>query len=146
MPETLHAHPVWGTYLAKRSQLVADLAGQVQDHAYQSDGPPAWAAPGSHLSTALVGEIAVWRAANGIDPQDPRPTGGGQLETALALWKQRLDRHIARSTDSSSNARLNERQAEPAPVPNTRSTSERASRPRPLASVEVVAGDSQATG
>ena len=111
MPETLHAHPVWGTYLAKRSQLVADLAGQVQDHACQSDGPPAWAAPGSHLSTALVGEIAVWRVANGIDPQDPRPTGGGQLETALALWKQRLDRHIARSTDSSSNARLNERQA-----------------------------------
>ena len=26
----LHAHPVWGDYLAKRSQLVADLADQVQ--------------------------------------------------------------------------------------------------------------------
>ena len=25
---------------------------------------------------ALIGEIAVWRAANGINPQDPRPTGG----------------------------------------------------------------------
>ena len=32
--------------------------------------------PGSHPSTALIGEIAVWRAANGINPQDPRPTGG----------------------------------------------------------------------
>ena len=106
IPPTLHAHPVWGAYLAKRSQLVADLADQVQDHACQGDAPPVWAAPGSHPSTALVGEIAVWRAANGINPQDPRPTGGGaQLETLPALWKQRLDRHIARSADPPGNAR-----------------------------------------
>ena len=38
-------------------------------------------------------------------PEEP------QLETLPALWKQRLDRHIARSTDSSGNARLDERQA-----------------------------------
>jgi AAA domain len=111
-PRTLQAHPVWGAYLTKRSQLVADLADQVQDHACQGDGPPIWAPPESHPSTALIGEIAVWRAANGINPQDPRPTGGGgQLETLPALWKQRLDRHIARSADSPSNARPNERQA-----------------------------------
>jgi AAA domain len=109
IPPLLHDHPVWGTYLAKRSQLVADLADQVQDHLCHRDRPPAWAA--GH-PTALVCEIAVWRAANGIDPQDPRPTGGGgQLETAAALWKQRLDRHIARSTDSSGNETFNERQA-----------------------------------
>jgi hypothetical protein len=64
IPPTLQADPVWGPYLAKRSQLVANLADQVQDHACQSDGPPAWAAAGSHPSTALVGEVAVWRAAN----------------------------------------------------------------------------------
>jgi hypothetical protein len=88
IPETLHDHPVWGAYLSKRSQLVADLADQVQDHLCQSDRPPAWAAAGGH-PTALIREIAVWRAANGIDPQDPRPTGGGgQLDTAAALWKQ----------------------------------------------------------
>ena len=102
IPSTLHAHPVWGDYLAKRSQLVADLADQVQDHACQGDAEPVWAAPGTHPSTALIGEIAVWRAANGINPEDPRPTGGTQLETLPALWKQRLDRHIARSTDPSS--------------------------------------------
>jgi ATP-dependent exoDNAse (exonuclease V) alpha subunit len=110
IPPPLHDHPVWGTYLAKRSQLVADLADQVQDHLCQSDRPLAWAAGGVH-PTALIREIAVWRAANGIDPQDPRPTGGFQLETAAALWKQRLDRHIARSTDSSGNETFNERQA-----------------------------------
>jgi conjugative relaxase-like TrwC/TraI family protein len=111
IPATLHADPVWGGYLAKRSQLVADLAGQVQDHACQRDAEPVWTAPGSQPSTALVGEIAVWRAANGINPQDLRPTGGDQLETARALWKQRLDRQIARSTDSLGNDRFNERQA-----------------------------------
>jgi hypothetical protein len=110
LPPPLHDHPVWGTYLAKRSQLVADLADQVQDHLCQSDRPLAWAAGGAH-PTALIREIAVWRAANGIDPQDARPTGGFQLETAAALRKQRLDRHITRSTDSSGNETFNERQA-----------------------------------
>ena len=111
IPGALHVHPVWGTYLAKRSQLVADLADQVQEHACQGDAEPVWAPPGTHLSTALVGEIALWRAANGINPQDPRPTGGGQLETLPTLWKQRLDRHIARSVDSSGNGRFDELQA-----------------------------------
>jgi conjugative relaxase-like TrwC/TraI family protein len=105
MPETLRSHPGWGAYLAKRSQLVADLANQIQDHAYQIGGPPVWAAPGSHPSTALVGDIAVWRAANGINPQDPRPTGGTQLEMLPALWKQRLDRDIARATNPPADAR-----------------------------------------
>jgi conjugative relaxase-like TrwC/TraI family protein len=99
IPPTLHADPVWGSYLAKRSELVVDLAAQVQDHVCRGAGEPAWAPPGSHPSPALIGEIAVWRAANGINPQDPRPTGGGgELDTATALWKQRLDRHIARAT------------------------------------------------
>jgi hypothetical protein len=66
---TLRAHPVWGPYLAKRSHLVANLADQIQDHACQGDTKPVWAAPGSHPSAAFIGEIAVWRAANGINPQ-----------------------------------------------------------------------------
>ena len=111
IPSTLQAHPVWGLYLAKRSQLVAELAAQVQDHACQGDAPPVWAAQGSHPSAALVGEIAVWRAANVIDPRDPRPTGGTQFETLPALWKQRLDRDIARATDPAGTARFDERQA-----------------------------------
>jgi hypothetical protein len=114
IPETLHAHPVWGPYLAKRSQLVADLADQIQAHACQGDTRPVWAAPGSHPSAALIGEIAVWRAANGINPQDPRPTGGTQLGTFPALWKQRLDRDIARATNPRADARADKRQAAPA--------------------------------
>ena len=108
----VHAHPVWGDYLARRSHLIADLAGQVKDHACQGDAETVWAALGSRPSTALIGEIAVWRAANGISPQDSRPTGArDQLETLPALWKQHLDRRIARSADPSGNARFDERQA-----------------------------------
>jgi len=119
IPRMLHAHPVWGDYLAKRSQLVADLADQVQNDACQADGPPVWSATESHPSIALIGEIAVWRAANGINPQDARPTGGTQLERLLALWKQRLDRLIARATYPPADARADERQtARAAPRPS----------------------------
>jgi hypothetical protein len=111
IPETPHAHPVWGDYLAKRSQLVADLAEQIQNHACQGDAWPVWAATGSHPSTALIGEIAVWRAANGINPRDPRPTGGTQLQTLPALWEQRLDRAIARATDPLTAATADKRPA-----------------------------------
>jgi conjugative relaxase-like TrwC/TraI family protein len=112
IPPALHADAVWGDYLAKRSQLVADLADQVHDRACQGDAWPVWAASGSHPSLALIGEIAVWRAGNGINPQDPRPTGGGgQLETLPALWKQHLDRHIVRATHPPADVRADERQA-----------------------------------
>src|SRR4029453_3912937 len=95
----------------KRSQLVADLADQVQDHACRGDAEPIWAAAGTPPSTALIGGIAVWRAANGIHPQDPRPTGGSQLETLPALWKQRLDWDIARASYPPADAKTDERQA-----------------------------------
>jgi hypothetical protein len=111
IPSMLHADPVWASYLTKRAQLVVDLADQVHDHACQSDAEPIWAPPGSHPSTALIGEIAVWRAANGINSQDPRPTGETQLATLPVLWKQRLDRHIASATDPPADARAEEPQA-----------------------------------
>ena len=111
IPPILHDHPVWGQYLAKRSLLVADLAEQVEHHACQADARPVWAARGGHPSTALIGEVAVWRAANGINPEDLRPTGGTQLETPPALWKQRLDRDIARATEPATDSRADKPQA-----------------------------------
>jgi conjugative relaxase-like TrwC/TraI family protein len=111
IPEKLHEHPAWGDYLRKRSRLVADLAQQLRDHACQEDAQPVWAPPGSYPSTALVGEVAIWRAANGIDQRDPRPTGGVQLETAPTLWQQRLDRAVARLNDLPGNAQRQGRRA-----------------------------------
>ena len=110
IPHTIQDHPAWGNYLVKRAQHVTDLAGQIRDLATRADDQPVWAPPGSP-STALIGDVAVWRAANGINPQDPCPTGGTQLETLPGLWKQHLDRDIARATYRPADARADERQA-----------------------------------
>jgi hypothetical protein len=99
IPEALHDHHIWGEYLAKRSQLVIGLANQVRDCASQNSEQPVWAPPGSRPTAALLGDVAVWRAAVGIDPQDRRPTGAGQLQTAAALWQQHLDRNVADCSD-----------------------------------------------
>jgi hypothetical protein len=95
IPLVLQDHHVWGEYLAKRSQLVIGLAQQVRDCASQNSEQPVWAPPSSRPTAALIGEVAVWRAANGIDPQDRRPTGAGQLQAVSALWQQNLDRDVA---------------------------------------------------
>jgi conjugative relaxase-like TrwC/TraI family protein len=95
IPKALQDHHIWGEYLAKRSQLVIGLADQVRDCASQNTEQPVWAPPGSHPTAALLGEVAVWRAAIGVDPEDHRPTGAGQLQAASALWQQNLDRAVA---------------------------------------------------
>jgi hypothetical protein len=85
IPPTLYSHPVWGDYLAKRSQLVADLADQGQAQAFQGDAQPVWAPPGSHPS-ALIGEIAVCRAPTASipkthdQPKEPNSKRPGPLD------------------------------------------------------------------
>jgi len=102
IPGAFHDHPVWGEYLAQRAALIADLANQIREDANRDSTPPVWATPGSLPNVAIVGEVAVWRAANRIDPWDRRPTGAGQLQTAAALWQQHLDRSVAYRSDDRS--------------------------------------------
>jgi hypothetical protein len=104
IPSTLHDDHVWGEYLAKRSQLISGLADQVRDSASQSSEQPVWAAPGSHPTAALLGEVAVWRAASGVDPQDRRATGPDQLQISSAEWQRRLERRIAHASDDPTNS------------------------------------------
>jgi hypothetical protein len=99
IPPALHDHPVWGQYLAKRSQLVTGLANRVRGDAGQDETQPVWAPPGSRPNVEIIGEVAVWRAANGIHPNDPRPTGAAQLSTAPALWQHHLDRSLPHGSD-----------------------------------------------
>ena len=129
IPQALHDHPVWGEYLAKRSQLVTDLANRIRDHARQDDTQPVWAPPGSRPNLAIIGEVAVWRAANGIHPNDPRPTGAAQLQTASGPLatpprpksrKRDISRHEVRARDgagSSRDRRPEDRQRLPQPAP-----------------------------
>ena len=99
VPKALHDHPVWGEYLDRRSRLVMNLADYVRNQAGQDGPQPIWASAGSRPNLAIIGEVAVWRAANGIRPNDPRPTGAAKKQTASALWQQHLDRSLARGCD-----------------------------------------------
>jgi hypothetical protein len=79
--------------------LIADLADHIRHHADHDGTQPHWVPQGSSLSAALIGEVAVWRAANGVNPHDRRPTGPKQLPTASAEWQQHLDRSITHASD-----------------------------------------------
>ena len=111
IPEALHDHHVWGEYLSKRSQLVTVLANQVRGHVDQDEAQPVWAPPGRRPNLAIIGEVAVWRAANGIPSSDLRPTGAAQLTTASALWQHHLDRSLTRRIDDSIGLNIPERRS-----------------------------------
>ena len=132
VPQALHDHPVWGQYLAKQSQLVTDLANRIRGDASQDDTRPVWAPPGSHPNLAIIAEVAVWRAANGIHPNDPRPTGAAQLQTGSALWQHHLDRSLARGSDDNIG-RLDIPEPPPAATSHDRRHENRRRLPQPPA-------------
>jgi hypothetical protein len=99
IPQAINDHPDWRPYLARRSQLIADLADHIRHHADHDGTQPHWLPQDNSLSAALIGEVAVWRAANGVNPHDRRPTGPKQLPTAAAEWQQHLDRSITHASD-----------------------------------------------
>ena len=103
IPQAINNHPDWRQYLARRSQLIADLADHIRHHAHDDGTQPHWVPQNSSLSAALIGEVAVWRAANGVDPHDRRPTGPKQLPTAPAEWQQHFDRSITPASDYPAN-------------------------------------------
>ena len=100
IPTRLQDHPIWGSYLADRSRLVANLANLIKAGTALSDTDPSWAPLDSRLSDKLLSEVAVWRAATGVGPGDPRPTGRPQLETEPSRWQDQLERAIAHSLGS----------------------------------------------
>jgi hypothetical protein len=129
IPTMLHDHPVWGAYLAKRSQLVVNLADDIRDEASQAAVAPRWLPQGSHPSAALLGEIAVWRAANGIDPQDMWPTGADPLDISASQWKRQLDLDLTRVVEPPSHASADQRLVPHDPTGRARANTPRLYRP-----------------
>lgn len=110
IPQRLTDDPSWGTYVTARAQRVATLAEHVRGNAAATQ--PAWAEPiADALTPDLLTDLAVWRAANGIDPTDRRPAGPPPASgpaaaehfrrlvdrinngrgQPLALWTQRIE-------------------------------------------------------
>jgi DNA primase catalytic core len=91
LPRRLREHPTWGPYLSARSDLITHLADQVHHNAVASR--PAWT---DHLHPQvagdLVGQLAVWRAAQQVNPNDPTLTGPPPTDPAALRWQQHLQK------------------------------------------------------
>ncbi|MFW5471315.1 MobF family relaxase [Knoellia sp. CPCC 206435] len=95
IPAALHDNPHWSPYLAARCHLVTTLADQVRHQATSTPSPPNWWPPGRLLLTPdLLGDVAVWRAANAVPYSDHRPTGPAQPAKAQNRWQHELDARL----------------------------------------------------
>ncbi|WP_392545268.1 MobF family relaxase [Oryzobacter telluris] len=92
IPSGLRDDPHWGPYLTARSDLVTALESEVRQ---QSHTVPAWW-PTQRATPApdLLGDLTVWRAANGVPDSDHRPTGPGQPSKVFRTWQRELDARL----------------------------------------------------
>ena len=110
LPHAIQDHPTWGNYLAKRAQHVADLACQIRGLATRADDQPVWAPTGNPPENRTHRRHS--RVAGRPRHRPPRPTANRRnpTRTLPALWKQHLDRDIARATNPPADAGADERQ------------------------------------
>ncbi len=98
IPQQLRDDPRWGAYLTARSELVTTLATEVRYDVTRTPDAPQWWPPGRSLPAAdLLGDLAVWRAANTIPDTENRPTGPTQPAKAHARSQHELDARVASS-------------------------------------------------
>ncbi|MFD4406662.1 MobF family relaxase [Nocardia sp. NPDC058499] len=98
IPDTLREHATFGPYLSARADLVRDLADRITAAAaeWEPGSAPVWARPlCSQDSRALLGEVAVWRAAAAVAEEDRRPTGGPRFAIREGRYQRRLDERVA---------------------------------------------------
>jgi hypothetical protein len=90
VPSRLTEPPDWAAYLTARADHVRDLADRVRADAetWAAGDAPGWSGPYLH-NPGLVGDLAVWRAAESVDPADPRPAGPKPRRIAM------ITRHTA---------------------------------------------------
>lgn len=91
IPARLDADDRWQPYLAARAKQVSDLAAQVRETAtaWTAQDAPTWALP--YLAdTALLTDLAVWRAAHQVSDVDMRPAGPRPHRIAEAHIHHRL--------------------------------------------------------
>ena len=113
LPRALADDPRWGLYLARRADLIVRLAEQTAVGAcgYTPTSSPQWATRLLDHDPALLADVAIWRAANGVPDEDWRPTGSAQQTGTGARHQLRLDQRIAATvgdphTDEASWAEL----------------------------------------
>jgi DNA primase catalytic core len=97
IPQRLHQHQRWGSYLAARAATIAELADRVRD-SVGTDQLPRWAHQVlARPPSRLVEDIEVWRAAMGVSPDDQRATGPVQRHKTARTRQRQLDQALGRS-------------------------------------------------
>jgi len=96
IPTALTTDPMWGPYLDARRQQVTTSAAQVAADAaaLTPTTAPRWARPLVGEDPALLGDLAVWRAATGVDVDDRRPTGPEAYRVAEQRRQRTLDDRV----------------------------------------------------
>jgi DNA primase catalytic core len=97
VPEPLASNSEWGPYLAERGSEVTALAAEVADQsrAWTPASAPIWARPFVDRDAVFVADLAVWRAAHGVEDGDRRPTGPPLRGAADARCQRMLDARAA---------------------------------------------------
>ncbi|MFC5179527.1 MobF family relaxase [Nocardioides taihuensis] len=117
IPSDAAEHPRWGPCLSARARLVRSLAAEVGDRA-DTTLPPWLDDYADVLTPELRADIAVWRAAQGITPDErtiagPAPdddraaafrrglirTVNGRHDDAVRVWEQRIVAYVGRSDE-----------------------------------------------
>ena len=94
-PSALTTDPQWGSYLARRSALVGELADQIRAtaRAWTNATAPAWAKPLLAADPVLCAEVAVFRAAVSVAPEDTRLLGAEQYAARTRAVQLLLETH-----------------------------------------------------
>ncbi|WP_052688690.1 MobF family relaxase [Williamsia herbipolensis] len=107
IPAALATDQTWDRYLSARAARITELSAAITDTVGQWDATtaPRWARPflSGDTDRTLLAEIAVFRAATGVDDTDRRPTGPDHYAAATRRTQQRLNiaaaAHIDTHTD-----------------------------------------------
>ncbi|GHE06918.1 MobF family relaxase [Klenkia taihuensis] len=97
IPRAVSDAPTWGDYLGRRARRVHELATAIAEDAesWTPNSAPPWARP-LIPDHELVRDLAVWRAAAGVERTDPRPTGAPSSTAADLAAQQGLDDRVRR--------------------------------------------------
>lgn len=95
IPEQLAEMAQYGPYLTRRETLVTDLAEQIRAQVadWTPGTTPAWAKPIHAANPRLAAEIAVFRAAHRVEPEDARLLGPDQYAVRDRKIQLLLEKH-----------------------------------------------------
>lgn len=93
VPDELVAHPAWGPYLTARARRIGTLTDRVRTQA--TSALPEWTRRYDDILTPeLRGDLAIWRAATGVKPDDRSLAGPVPDDEREAAYHRHLVRTI----------------------------------------------------